>query len=76
MNEWLVTVKKCNSLGGKMQEENNGEHVRYLIREWKVLWPLLHYLPTAAVALNMVRVIEVATGVLSFANTFTITLEP
>ena len=75
MNEWLVAVKKCNSLGGKMQEENNGEHVRYLIREWKVLWPLLHYLPTSA-ALNMVLVIEVAIGVLTFANTFTITLEP
>ena len=72
MNERLVAVKKCNSLGGKMQEENNGEHVRYLIREWKVLWPLLHYLPTSA-ALNMVLVIEVATGVLSFANTVTIT---
>ena len=75
MNEWLVAVKKCNSLGGKMQEENNGEHVRYLIREWKVLWTLLHYLPTSA-ALNMVLVIEVAIGVLTFANTVTITLEP
>ena len=70
MNERLVAVKKCNSLGGKMQEENNGEHVRYLIREWKVLWPLLHYLPTSA-ALNMVLVIEVATG--AFTNTVTIT---
>ena len=75
MNEWLVALKKCYSLGGKMQEENNGEHVRYLISEWKVLWPLLHYLPTSA-ALNMVLVIEVATGVLSFANTFTNTTEP
>ena len=55
-----------------LREENNGQHVRYLIREWKVLCPFLLYLPTnlAAVALDKVQVIKVATAP-SSALTFT-----
>ena len=47
-----------------LQEEDNGQHVRYLIREWKVLCPFSLYLPTnlAAVALDKVQVIKVATA--------------
>ena len=64
-----------------VQEENNGEHVRYIIREWKQLRLFSLYLPTKVknicdVALKMVRVIEVAMMVESFAITFTNTSEP
>ena len=64
-----------------MQEENNGEHVRYIIREWKQLRLFSLYLPTKVkntgdVALKMVRVIEVARIDHSPARTFTNTYEP
>ena len=41
MHTWLVG-SEMQDLGRKernMQEENNGQYVRYLIREWKVLCP-------------------------------------
>ena len=40
-----------------LQEEDNGQHVRYLTREWKVLCNFSLYLPTnlAAVALDKVQ---------------------
>ena len=41
MRTWLVGSEMQDS-GRKernMQEENNGQYVRYLIREWKVLRP-------------------------------------
>ena len=64
-----------------VQEENNGEHVRYIIREWKQLRLFSLYLPTKVkniceVALKMVRVIEEARIDISSARTFTNTYEP
>ena len=64
-----------------VQEENNGEHVRYIIRKWKQLRLFSLYLPTKVkntddVALNIVRVIEVASVSSTIISTFTNTLEP
>ena len=61
-----------------MQDENNGQYVRYLIREWKVLCPFSLYLPTnlEIVAYDKARVfIEVASAP-SSATTITNKLEP
>ena len=75
----MVTVEKCKSTEKK--ETCKGKimhnmHVRYLIRECKVLWPYFTY-GKVADALKMVRVIEVAIiEVVSSAITFTITFEP
>ena len=44
-----------------VQEEIDGQHVSYLIREWKVSCPFQLYLPTINVgAMNMVQVNELA----------------
>ena len=60
----------------KVQEENNGQHVRYLIREWKVYALSRFYLPTyLAEAFNTVQVIAVARTPYS-TITFTNNLDP
>ena len=60
-----------------LREEDNGQHVRYLIREWKVLCNFSLYLSTnlANVALDKVQVIKVAT-MPSSALTFTKKINP
>ena len=65
-----------------VQEENNGEHVWYIIRERKQVRLFSLYLPTKVknifdFALKMVRVIEVARIIdISSARNFTNTYEP